>query len=104
MSTTEKISTVHETSARKVMPTPLLSRYIITLGLGVLSVSVMLGGWTLVTELGWVAPVFLPSPRAVLAEAAKLVATGELLSAVIASTNRVFIGFALAALVALRVV
>jgi taurine transport system permease protein len=64
-------------------------------------VSLLIGVWTLVTEAGWIAPVFLPSPRAVLSEAAKLMASGELWSAVIASTKRVFIGFALAALVAI---
>ena len=55
----------------------------------------------LVTERGWVAPVFLPSPRTVVSEAAKLVISGELWSAILISSQRVFLGFALAALVAI---
>src|SRR5262245_56633317 len=68
--------------------------------LGLLAVLAFLGLWTAGTELGWIAPVFLPSPRAVLAEAAKLVTTGELWVAIAVSSQRVFLGFALAALVA----
>jgi len=44
--------------------------------------------------------VFLPSPAAVLAEAMKLVADGALLTDVAMSSKRVFLGFGLAALVA----
>ena len=65
------------------------------------SVLVFLGLWTAGTELGWIAPVFLPSPRAVMAEAAKLLSTGELWVAIAVSSQRVFLGFGLAALVAI---
>ena len=44
--------------------------------------------------------MFLPSPVAVLHEAAKFAAGGELLNDVLISSQRVFIGFTLAALVA----
>lgn len=44
--------------------------------------------------------MFLPSPAAVASEANKLITTGELWRAVLASSRRVFTGFALAALVA----
>jgi taurine transport system permease protein len=73
----------------------------LTLLLSVVSVLVFLGLWTLATELGWIAPVFLPSPRAVLAEAGKLISSGELWTAILVSSQRVFLGFALAALVAI---
>jgi taurine transport system permease protein len=73
----------------------------LSLILSVVSVMVFLGLWTVATELGWIAPVFLPSPRAVLAEAGKIVGSGELWTAVLMSSQRVFAGFALAALVAI---
>ena len=69
--------------------------------LSLAAVLAFLATWMLVTELGWVAPVFLPSPRAVVSEAAKLVISGELWSAILISSQRVFLGFALAALVAI---
>jgi taurine transport system permease protein len=73
----------------------------LSLILSVVSVLTFLGLWTVATELGWIAPVFLPSPRAVLAEAGKIVGSGELWTAVLMSSQRVFAGFALAALVAI---
>jgi taurine transport system permease protein len=73
----------------------------LSLILSVVSVIAFLGLWTVATELGWVAPVFLPSPRAVLVEAGKIIRSGELWTAVLMSSHRVFAGFALAALVAI---
>ena len=73
----------------------------LSLILSVVSVLAFLGLWTVATELGWIAPVFLPSPRAVLAEASKIVSSGELWTAVLMSSQRVFAGFALAAVVAI---
>jgi taurine transport system permease protein len=73
----------------------------LSLILSVVSVIAFLGLWTVATELGWVAPVFLPSPRAVLVEAGKIIRSGELWTAVLMSSQRVFAGFALAALVAI---
>jgi len=71
-----------------------------SLFLNVLSVFAFLALWTASTELGWIAPIFLPSPAAVTSEAQKLIATGDLLDAVLASSQRVFLGFALAGVVA----
>src|ERR1035437_2300127 len=71
-----------------------------TLFLSVLSVFAFMGLWTASTELGWIAPIFLPSPAAVAAEGQKLIASGELWTAVLASSQRVFLGFALAGVVA----
>jgi taurine transport system permease protein len=68
--------------------------------LNVLSVFAFLGAWAAATELGWISPIFLPSPASVAAEAGKLVRTGDLWVAVVASSRRVFLGFALAAAVA----
>ena len=68
--------------------------------LNVVSVFAFLGAWSVATEFGWIAPIFLPSPASVASEARKLVDTGELWGAVLASSRRVFLGFALAAAVA----
>ncbi len=68
--------------------------------LSLAAVTIFLLVWHAATRFGWVSPVFLPSPVAVLHEAAKLAADGELLNDVLISSQRVFIGFTLAALVA----
>ena len=68
--------------------------------LQILSVCAFLALWSAATEYGWVSTIFLPSPRAVATEAGKLIGTGELWQAVLASSRRVFLGFALAAVVA----
>lgn len=68
--------------------------------LSLLSVTVFLGAWALATELRWVSPVFLPSPLSVFRQGVNLVQTGNLWVAILASSQRVFAGFALAALVA----
>jgi taurine transport system permease protein len=72
----------------------------LSLVIQLLSVCAFLALWSAATEYGWVSQIFLPSPRAVAAEAGKLVGTGELWQAVLASSRRVFLGFALAAAVA----
>src|SRR5690606_19310683 len=68
--------------------------------LNVLGVFVFVGLWAVSTELGWVSPIFLPSPVAVASEGQKLLATGDLWASVWASSKRVFLGFALAGAVA----
>jgi taurine transport system permease protein len=68
--------------------------------LNVASVFAFLAAWSAATELGWISPIFLPSPASVATEAGKLVRTGELWVAVVASSRRVFLGFAMAAAVA----
>jgi taurine transport system permease protein len=77
------------------------SRMRLILLINVLSVLGFLALWALATELGWIAPVFLPSPLAVAAEGRKLLAAGDLWGAVLASSRRVFLGFALAAAIAI---
>lgn len=57
--------------------------------------------WALATGLEWISPLFLPSPFAVARASGKLVASGDLWRAVIASSIRVFAGFLLAAVVAI---
>jgi taurine transport system permease protein len=69
--------------------------------LNLLGVFLFVGTWAAATEWGWVSPIFLPSPSLVAAEAGKLVDTGELWLAILASSRRVFLGFTLAALVAI---
>jgi len=71
-----------------------------TIFLNVVSVMGFLALWMAATELGWVSPIFLPSPAAVAAEGHKLIVTGDLWEAVIASSKRVFAGFALAGVIA----
>jgi taurine transport system permease protein len=82
-------------------PSRIALRISLSLVLSVASVMAFLGLWTAATELGWIAPVFLPSPRAVLAEAAKIIGSGELWMAALMSSQRVFAGFAVAAIVAI---
>lgn len=66
--------------------------------LSTLSVTIFLSLWAAATELGWISPVFLPSPFAVFAQAARLVQSGELWIDILNSSRRVFSGFALATL------
>jgi taurine transport system permease protein len=68
--------------------------------IAVVSVLVFLGFWAAVTESGMVSEIFLPSPSDVWLEAQGLISSGELWQAVWASSRRVFVGFALAAVVA----
>ncbi len=75
-------------------------RFRLDLVLNVVSVFLFLAAWSAATEYGWISPIFLPSPASVASEAGKLVRTGELWEAVLASSRRVFLGFALAAAVA----
>lgn len=64
------------------------------------AVAVVLGLWWAATALGWIAPIFLPSPGDVLHAGRLVLMRGELLTDVAVSARRVFLGFALAALVA----
>jgi taurine transport system permease protein len=70
------------------------------LAINVLSVMAFLGLWSAATEFGWISPIFLPSPAMVAKEANRFIQTGDLLVSVIDSSRRVFLGFALAGLVA----
>ena len=56
--------------------------------------------WALATETGAVSPLFFPSPSMVAAEARSVAGTSDLWMSVVASGRRVFLGFGLAALVA----
>jgi taurine transport system permease protein len=56
--------------------------------------------WQLATTTGVISPLFLPSPGQIVAQAQDLIASGDLWSSVLISSERVFAGFALAALVA----
>ena len=68
--------------------------------LSVASVLAVMALWLAATGLGWIAPVFLPSPAAVVAEGWKLLTHGLLLTDIMMSSKRVFLGFSLAAVVA----
>lgn len=69
--------------------------------LSILSVLALLGIWAAATGFGWISPVFLPSPVAVAKEGWKLLTYGQLLTDIAMSSKRVFLGFALAAIVAI---
>jgi taurine transport system permease protein len=77
-----------------------LTRPRVALLLKILSVLAFIALWSAATELGWISPIFLPSPRSVAIEASGLIVSGDLWQAVLASSRRVFLGFALAAVVA----
>jgi taurine transport system permease protein len=59
------------------------------------------GLWWAATNLGWIAPIFLPSPHDVWHAAQMTMRNGDLLTDVLISARRVFLGFGLAALVAI---
>lgn len=64
-------------------------------GLGVL--------WFAVTAVGWVKPLFLPSPAAVMARLADLWATGKLTADLSISVYRITVGFLISTLFALPI-
>lgn len=64
------------------------------------AVGLFLSAWYAATAWGLVSTLFLPSPVAVAQTIARMVVSGELWRAVLASSARVFAGFAIAALIA----
>lgn len=61
----------------------------------------LLGAWTIVTMLGMVKPIFLPSPLAVIIKLVKLAQDGTLGNDVAISVYRISIGFLIASVMAL---
>jgi taurine transport system permease protein len=86
--------------ARPAAPRVFWSRIRWALIIKIASVCAFLALWSAVTEFGWISSVFLPSPFQVARQAARLFQNGELWLSILASSQRVFAGFALAALVA----
>jgi NitT/TauT family transport system permease protein len=70
------------------------------LGASLLTVVLLLGGWTLLSYGGLVRPEFLPSPGQVAWTAVQLTADGTLWTHVRASCFVIFLGFALASVLA----
>ncbi|MDQ0470898.1 ABC transporter permease [Labrys wisconsinensis] len=68
--------------------------------LNLIGILALYGLWAAATETGLVSPIFLPSPSMVAAEARGIAGTADLWASVAASSARVFVGFGLAALVA----
>jgi taurine transport system permease protein len=64
------------------------------------SVCCFLLAWHLATTSGAISSIFLPSPAQVGAQAIELIRSGDLWSSVLVSSERVFAGYALAAIVA----
>ncbi|MEO4002069.1 ABC transporter permease [Mesorhizobium sp. CAU 1732] len=56
----------------------------------------VLAAWQVAAPLGWVDPIMLPPPTAVVAEAWRLLLSGELLQHVVASGTRVLLGVTIA--------
>jgi len=71
-----------------------------SLGLGTLSVAVLLAVWYGVTAGGYISPIFLPSPVQVFRQARRYLEDGSLFWHVVTSGRRVLGGFLLAAVVA----
>lgn len=71
--------------------------------LSLASVAVVITLWYMATERGWILPIFLPKPGTVVSEAWGALVNGHLLLDVWMSTKRVFLGFFLAAIVAVPV-
>jgi taurine transport system permease protein len=68
--------------------------------ISVASVLSVLALWYVATENGWVQPIFMPKPSRVLDEARKAIWSGQLAQDIFMSTQRVLLGFLLAAAVA----
>ena len=78
-----------------------------SLAISIVTIAVLLAAWTLVTALGWIKPLFLPSPAAVFQQFHEYL-TGAandkpLWQHFVASVGRVFAAFALAVLTAVPV-
>lgn len=69
--------------------------------ISVISLIVFLSIWEFVTQMGWIKPLFLPSPSRVLTTGYNMLMEGNLLVHVMESTRRVLVGFFLAVIVAL---
>ena len=65
--------------------------------LRVLALLALLLAWEAIARLGWVPVLFLPSPVGVLAEAAEMLRSGELLGHLASSLSRLLVGFAIGA-------
>ena len=102
MTTTNERSREFSTVSVETQLVPRQRRFYVpvALVLKVLSVLAFLALWSAATEFGWVSPIFLPSPASVASQAGKLMSTGDLWASVLASSRRVFLGFALAGAVA----
>ena len=98
MTANHPIDLAAPTPTRKATPRPSKRQIILLLKVSSVAAFIML--WSMATELGWVSPIFLPTPSSVYAQAERLVGNGELLVAVMDSSRRVFLGFILAAIVA----
>ena len=72
-----------------------------SVGLGAVSVLVLLGIWYFVTARGYISPIFLPSPWQVYRQASRYLTDGSLFWHVVTSGRRVLGGFVLAAIVAI---
>jgi taurine transport system permease protein len=70
------------------------------LALNFAAVLFVLALWWAATGFGWIAPVFLPSPGEVLHAGRVTLLQGDLILDILVSARRVFLGFAIAALVA----
>jgi taurine transport system permease protein len=75
-----------------------LNHLLLMLNFGAVAVALL--AWWAATGLGWIAPIFLPSPGDVLHAGRIVLMQGELLTDVLISARRVFLGFALATVVA----
>jgi taurine transport system permease protein len=86
--------------AKPHIPRLFWTRVRLALVIKIASVCAFLALWSAATELGWISSVFLPSPFQVARQGARLFQNGELWLSILASSERVFAGFALAAIVA----
>jgi NitT/TauT family transport system permease protein len=69
----------------------------------IVGVGVLLVLWEIICRLGWVSPLFLPSPTSILAAGWELLTKGELLQNTGASLYRIVLGYLLGASVGIMV-
>ena len=68
-------------------------------GAALVAFAALLGAWEVASRAGWVSPIFLPAPSAVLAALAQLAAGGELWRHLEVSLRRIVLGWTLGTLV-----
>jgi NitT/TauT family transport system permease protein len=71
----------------------------LSLGIVLLSLAVPLLAWAMVAYRGWVPPLFLPTPGAVLQAGMKMFSEGSLVPDTLISCGRVLAGFVVAAMI-----
>ncbi len=69
--------------------------------ISIVSLVLFLAFWEFVCRMGFIEPLFMPSPSQILSRAIKMIDNGQLLAHTLASTRRVMVGFLISSLIAI---